>query len=93
MPDEQFDLNRVIGERLAADTCDPEPMGDTPLQAMAVLIDADLTDAEREQAIAQFLAERLSRLTDSEMRQFVQIARDDGESNAMAFLASTTRGA
>jgi hypothetical protein len=91
MPDEEFDLNRVIEERLAADTCDPELMGDTPLQAMAVLIEADLTDAEREQAISQLLAERLAKLTDVEMSRFVQIASDDGEVAAMIFLTSTDR--
>jgi hypothetical protein len=66
-------------------------MGDTPLQAMAVLIEADLTDAEREQAISQLLAERLAKLTDVEMSRFVQIASDDGEVAAMIFLTSTDR--
>jgi hypothetical protein len=91
MPEEEFDLNRVIEERLAADTCDPEPIGDTPLQAMAVLIEADLTDAEREQAISQLLAERLAQLSDVEMSRFMQIASDDGEVAAMTFLTSTDR--
>jgi hypothetical protein len=87
--DEEFDLNRVIEERLDADTCDPEPMGDTPFQALAVLIEADLTDSEKEQAIAQLIAERLAQLSAEEMSVFVRIAREDGEGAAMAFLGST----
>jgi hypothetical protein len=91
MPEGEFDLNQIIEARLAENTCDPGLMGETPLQAMAVLIDADLTDSEREQAVAQLLAERLARLTGEEMSIFIRVAAEDGEAAAVAFLAAITR--
>lgn len=52
-----FDLDRTLAACLADAS---EPDTDTLLQAVAVLIDADLTDAERAEAFGAVFAERLA---------------------------------
>jgi len=85
---EDFDLDKAISTHLDSDTGSD---GDTHLQALAVLIDADLTDAERADAFAAVMATLLARLTTDERERFRQIANDEGEVAAMSYLSAVTR--
>jgi hypothetical protein len=87
-PRSSFDLDETIATRLDSDT---EPDTDTHLQALAILIDADLTDAERADAFAGVISTLLARLSPDEHERFRQIAEDEGELAAMSYLSAVTR--
>ncbi len=82
-----FDLDRLIEARLA-DASDPDT--DVLLQAVAVLIDADLTDAERVEAFGAVLAARLAGLSPEQRDRFRRIADQEGEASAISYLSSLT---
>jgi len=83
-----FDLDKTISTRLDGET---DSDAETHLQALAVLIDADLSDTERADAFAAVMATLLAQLTTDERERFRQIADDDGEVAAMSYLSSVTR--
>jgi len=87
-PSGGFDLDKTISIRLDGET---DSDTDTHLQALAVLIDADLSDTERADAFAAVMATLLTRLTTDERERFRQIADDDGEVAAMSYLSAVTR--
>lgn len=81
-------MDKVIAARLD-DAGGPDT--DAHLQALAVLIDADLSDAERADAFAAVMATLLARLSNDERERFGRIAAKDGEASAMSYL-SRSRG-
>jgi hypothetical protein len=88
LPRSTFDLDQVIAARL-----DGEPGDHTHLQALAVLFDADLTDAERAEAFGAVMAALLAQLSPCELDRFRQIAVGEGEAAAMSYLGTVTRPA
>ena len=87
-PPEGFDLSQRIDDRL-----DDEPASDAELQAVAVLIDADLDDSERAAAFGAMLSIMLSRLEPEQRERFGQIAESGGEAAALAYLQMVTQAA
>lgn len=83
-----LDLERAIAARLGVDDA-----SDTHLQALAVLIDANLTDADRAEAFGAVMLALLGLLSADQLYRFRQIAQDDGEAAAMSYLGSVTRPA
>lgn len=83
-PDSAFDLDRAVQARL--DNGDDQD-GSTHLQALAVLIDADLTDDQRAQAFQAVMTSLLAQLDPDELGQFQRVAAEQGEAAAMAYLA------
>lgn len=84
-PPARFELDQAITARL-----DDEPASDAHLQALAVLIEADLTDSERADAFATVITALLARLSPCELRQFRDLAIRGGEATAMTYLARLT---
>ena len=84
-PDGGFDLDKTISTRLGGET---DSDADTHLQALAVLIDADLSDTERAAAFAAVMAALFAQLSTDERERFRQIADDDGEVAAMSYLST-----
>lgn len=90
MDEARLDLNREIEARLG----DAQING-VELQATAVLIDADLSEAERADAFGQMIVNRLGRLSVGELHRFTKIAKVQGEAAALAYLegmATSGRG-
>lgn len=85
-PSSGFDLDETIRARL-----DGEPGGATHLQALAVLIDADLTEEDRAEAFEAVMAALLAQLSTDELDRFRHIAQDEGEIAAMSYLGAVTR--
>ncbi len=83
-----FDFDAAIAAHLEADT---GLEADVHLQALAVLIDADLTDAQRTEAFASVMARLLAELSADEGQRFCEIAAQDGEVAAMTYLSAVTR--
>lgn len=65
-PGDSFDLDRLIASRLG-----DQAATDLDLQALAVLIDAELTDSQRAEAIGSLLETQLDRLTGEEVARFI----------------------
>ncbi len=79
------EIDRLIGERIGDDQTDLVADG-ASLQALAVLLDADLTDEQRTQAFGTLMSAMLERLSTEERERFVQIASDEGERAALTYL-------
>jgi hypothetical protein len=78
---EEFNIEEVIKDRLRSDDT-----SDIHLEALATLVDAELTNAERAIAFAHVLKEMIERLTLPELDQFRRLAQRDGEAAAMKYL-------
>ena len=83
-----FDLDKVIAGRLDGNT---DPDADTHLQALAVLIDADLSEEERAEAFGAVMAELLGELNADQRDRFKRIADQEGVVAAMSYLARVSR--
>lgn len=84
-PHDGSGLDPEIEARLG-ETTDTE----TSLQALAVLIDADLTDTERAAAFEHALSAILTDLAPDEFMAFQRIAAEQGESDALRYLEQVT---
>jgi hypothetical protein len=80
-----FDLDHLIAARLG-----DQPGGETELQALAVLIDADLTDAERMRAFGTLIASVLAETTTDQREHFQQITDQQGPAAALAYLSTVS---
>ncbi len=87
-PGKRFDLDKAIAVRLDGDT---EPDADTHLQALAVLVDADLSQEERAEAFGAVMAELLGELNADQRDRFTRIANQEGPVAAMTYVARVTR--
>ena len=86
LPQGECDLDRAIRARLGS-----EPDAETHAQALAILIDADLTEEDRANAFQTIMSSLLAQLSADELDRFRQIAHDDGEVAAMSYLGAVTR--
>lgn len=84
-----FDLDRKILARLGSD----RPSGATretasavDLQATAVLLDAELSESERLEAVGQLTVTLLGRLSVGQLGRFRLLAQEQGEAAAMSYL-------
>lgn len=84
--EEPIDLDAMIAERLG-----PGGDADVSAEALAILIDADLSEEQRGAAFAQVLQMLMSGLSPHETVQFVALAREVSLRAAMAYLAMCGR--
>lgn len=87
-PEDGFDVDTAITARLG-EGADSE----AHLQALAILIDADLTEEQRTDAFAAVMGSLLTQLSLTQRERFQQIAEEKGEVAAMFYLSEVTRQA
>ena len=80
-----FDLDRMVASRL-----DSLPSSDPHLQALAVLIDADLTEVDRAEAVRAMMQAFLANLTSEQRSRFAEIAEGEGEVAALSYLSTAS---
>jgi len=91
---DQFDLDAEIASRVEgqdpAEAAEGDPHS-VDLEALAVLIDASLSPADRAEGFAQLLGPLLARLGPDESRRFYQLAVERGEYAALVYLTEVTQ--
>ena len=84
MADGTFDLDCLIAEYLDING------NEVVDQALAVLVDANISDDQRAGAFVRVMSELLERISPAELAQFRHTARTEGEIAAMRYLAEVT---
>ncbi len=81
-----LDLEGFIASRLGEG-----PATEVQLQALAVLVDADLSPEQRAAAFGAVLSSLLARLSPVQLKRFLRIAEQDGEAAALSWLGQVAR--
>ena len=91
---DQFELEGEIARRVEdlgpAETPD-EGARAVHLEALAILIDASLTPAERAEGFAQLLIPMLAQLGPDDTQNFYHLAIEQGEYAALVYLTEVTQ--
>ncbi|HXW82195.1 MAG TPA: hypothetical protein VEJ84_22040 [Acidimicrobiales bacterium] len=91
---DEFDIEAEIASRVGAFEPNEEVAADSEavhLEALAILIDASLSPAERAEGFAQLLASMLAHLGPDEMHHFHELASERGEYSALIYLTEVAQ--